>query len=128
MNLLLDTHLLLWSAGDPQRLPGPARALIEDPTHGLVFSVASLWEVEIKRSLDRADFRVDTALLRRGLLDNGYRELPVRGEHVLALGALPPLHRDPFDRLLVAQAQVEGLLLLTHDQALAAYPAPIRLV
>lgn len=126
MILLLDTHLLLWAAGDPQRLSGPARALIEDPAHVLVFSAASLWEVMIKRTLGRADFQVDPGLLRRGLLDNGYRELPVRGDHVLALAALPMLHRDPFDRLLLAQAQVEGMLLLTRDAALAAYPGPIR--
>jgi PIN domain nuclease of toxin-antitoxin system len=128
MNLLLDTHLLLWAAGDPQRLPSPARALIEDPDHVPVYSVASLWEIMIKRSLGRDDFHVDPALLRRGLLDNGWRELPVLAEHVLALGGLPALHRDPFDRLLLAQAQSEGLLLLTRDAALAAYPGPIRVV
>ena len=93
-----------------------------------MFSVASLWEVAIKASLGRHDFKADAALLRRGLIENGYLELPVAGEHATAVAALPMLHRDPFDRLLVAQAQVEGILLLTSDPLVAAYQGPIRLV
>jgi len=126
MRLLLDTHLLLWAAGQPERLPSAARAMIEDAANPLVFSAASLWEISIKRGLDRSDFRADTALLRRGLLDNGYVELGITGRHAVAVGGLPQLHKDPFDRMLVAQATAEGLLLLTVDPAVAQYPGPIQ--
>ena len=128
MKLLLDTHLLLWAAGAPDRLPAAARDLVEDPGNILIFSVASLWEIAIKRGLGRNDFRVDPRLLRRGLIDNGYVELAITSEHVVAVDSLPPLHRDPFDRLLIAQATAEGVTLLTSDKALAAYPGPIRVV
>ena len=128
MKLLLDTHLLLWAAAEPARLPEAARGLIEDPDNAPVFSAASLWEVVIKRALGREDLRVDPHLLRRGLVDNGYAELAVSGTHVLAASALPPLHRDPFDRLLVAQATAEGIELITCDERVAAYPGPIRKV
>lgn len=128
MKLLLDTHLLLWSAGKPERLSTEARALIEALDNELFFSSASLWEVVIKRGLGRDDFKVDARLLRRGLLDNGYSELPIGSEHVVAIENLPAIHKDPFDRILVAQAQVEGITLLTADPTLAKYPGPIRLV
>lgn len=128
MKLLLDTHLLLWAAGEPDRLSVRARALMEDQDNALVFSAASLWEITIKAGLGRADFQVDPHLLRRGLIENGYEELPVTGQHALAVGQLPDVHRDPFDRILVAQATVEGLLLLTHDPLVQAYPGPITAV
>lgn len=128
MKLLLDTHLLLWAAGDPDRLPAAAQGLLDDPHNEPIFSAASLWEVAIKRGLGRSDFRVDPRLLRRGLLDNGYDELPITGEHAVALDSLPPLHKDPFDRILVAQSMVEGIILLTVDPLLAQYPGPIRRV
>ena len=128
MKLLLDTHLLLWAAGEPERLSGPARDLIETADNELIFSAASLWEVAIKRGLDRADFQVDARLLRRGLLDNGYAELPILSEHAVALESLPALHKDPFDRMLVAQATVEGITLLTADVQVAQNPGPIRKV
>ena len=128
MKLLLDSHLLLWAAGQDERLSAEARLLLSDPANELLFSAASLWEIAIKRGLGRADFQVDPRLLRRGLLDNGYAELPISSQHAIAVDLLPPLHKDPFDRLLVAQAQVEGLLLLTSDRDVAAYPGPIRLV
>ena len=128
MKLLLDTHLLLWSAGTPERLSTEARALIEALDNELFFSSASLWEVVIKRGLGRDDFKVDARLLRRGLLDNGYSELPIGSEHVVAIESLAAIHKDPFDRILAAQAQVEGITLLTADPTLATYPGPIRLV
>lgn len=128
MKLLLDTHLLLWAAGQPDRLSPAARALIEDPQHQLVFSAASLWEIAIKHSLDRPDFRADPALLRRGLLDNGYQELAITGAHAIAVSGLPPLHKDPFDRMLIAQAGTAGALLLTADPLVAQYPGPIQRV
>jgi PIN domain nuclease of toxin-antitoxin system len=128
MKLLLDTHLLLWAAGDPDRLSAAARALIGAPENELWFSAASVWEIAIKRGLGREDFQVNPRLLRRGLLDNGYRELPVGSEHAVAIDSLPPLHKDPFDRLLVAQAMVEGITLLTADASVAQYPGPVRKV
>lgn len=128
MKLLLDTHLLLWAAGEPNRLSAEARALVEAPENELLFSAASVWEIAIKLGLGREDFRVDVRLLRRGLLDNGYGELPVGSEHAVALDGLPPIHKDPFDRLLVAQALVEGVTLLTSDAVVAQYPGPVRKV
>jgi PIN domain nuclease of toxin-antitoxin system len=128
MKLLLDTHLLLWAAGEPRRLSKAARALIDNPDNELFFSAASLWEVVIKRGLGRKDFKVDARLLRRGLLDNGYRELPILSDHVVATESLPLIHRDPFDRILVAQATVEGITLLTIDSLVSQYPGPIRTV
>lgn len=125
MNLLLDTHLLLWAAGEPQRLSANARALLLDPAHHPVFSAASLWEIGIKRGLGRTDFDVDPRRLWRMLLANGYRELPITTEHTLAVSQLPPLHKDPFDRILVAQARVEGFQLLTVDTVLVQYGAPV---
>jgi PIN domain nuclease of toxin-antitoxin system len=128
MKLLLDTHLLLWAAAEPNRLSKQARSLIGNTENELLFSAASLWEVVIKRGLGREDFKVDARLLRRGLLDNGYNELPIMSEHVLATESLPPIHRDPFDRVLVAQATVEGITLLTVDSLVSRYPGPIRAV
>jgi len=128
VKLLLDTHLLLWAAGQPDLLPAAARRLLEDPQNELMFSPASLWEVAIKRGLGRDDFRVDPRLLRRGLLDNGYSELPITSEHAVAVDGLPPVHKDPFDRMLVAQAMVEGVALLTADPLVAQYPGPVRRV
>lgn len=128
MKLLLDTQLLLWAAGQPERLPTAARRMIEDARNQLMVSAASLWEVAIKSGLRRGDFRADARLLRRGLLDNGYEELAIAGEHAVAIASLPPIHRDPFDRMLVAQSAVEGILLLTADSAVAQYPGPVRKV
>ncbi|HWZ81926.1 MAG TPA: type II toxin-antitoxin system VapC family toxin [Terriglobales bacterium] len=128
MKLLLDTHLLLWAAGAPRRLSKQARTLLDDSDNELLFSAASLWEVAIKRGLGREDFKVDARLLRRGLLDNGYSELPIISDHVVATESLPAIHKDPFDRILVAQAMVEGITLLTIDSQLSLYPGPIRTV
>ena len=126
MKVLLDTHMLLWAAGQPERLSPAALRLVNAPETELLFSAASLWEIAIKRSLGRTDFQVDARLLRRGLLDNGYGEVPITSEHVVATGDLPPIHKDPFDRVLVAQATIEGALLLTADPLVAQYPGPIR--
>ena len=126
MKLLLDTHLLLWAAGQPDKLSATARALLDDPGNEPIFSVASLWEVVIKRGLGRADFHVDARILRRGLLDNGYGELLITSDHVVAVDGLPPLHKDPFDRVLIAQSIVEGITLLTTDPVVLRYPAPVQ--
>jgi PIN domain nuclease of toxin-antitoxin system len=128
VRLLLDTHILLWAGLSRQRLPESARVLLEDGGNTLLFSAVSIWEVAIKRSLGRDDFRVDPRLLRRGLTDNGYEELPLLGQHVVAIDVLPTHHRDPFDRILIAQALVEGITLLTVDPVLGRYAGPIRVV
>jgi PIN domain nuclease of toxin-antitoxin system len=128
MKVLIDTHLLLWAAGEPDRLSAAARIMLEDPANQLLFSAASLWEVAIKRRLGREDFQVDARLLRRGLLDNGYQELAITSEHAVAIDGLPPIHKDPFDRLLVAQSIVEGITLLTADSLVAQYPGPVQMV
>ena len=128
MKFLLDTHLLLWAAGEPKRLPASARRLIKDLDNQPLFSAASLWEIAIKSGLGRKDFRADARLLRRGLLDNGYSELPITSDHVVATETLPAIHKDPFDRVLVAQAIVEGVTLLTGDPIVAQYPGPVRRV
>ena len=128
MKLLLDTHLLLWAAKGFENLPPEAQALMSDTENELFFSVASLWEIVIKNGLSRKDFQVDPRLLRRGLLDNGYTELPIISEHAVAISALPPIHKDPFDRLLIAQAIVEGITILTSDASVADYPGPVRYV
>ena len=128
MRLLLDTHLLVWAMGSPERLSAALAAMLQDPANTPVFSVASLWELVIKQALGRPDFRVEPALLRRALLDGGWQELPIQAHHALAVAAPPLLHRDPFDRLLLAQASADGLLLITADQQLAAYPGPVRLM
>lgn len=128
MKLLLDTHLLLWVASSPEVLSETARALIADANNELYFSAASLWEVAIKSGLGRADFRVDARLLRLGLLRNGYKELAITSEHAITVETLPAIHKDPFDRMLVAQAMVENVLLLTADTTVARYVGPVQLV
>lgn len=128
MRLLLDTHLLLWAAGEPKKLSAKARRMLNDPKNSLIFSAASLWEIAIKRDIGRDDFRVDARLLRRGLLDNGYGELAVTSAHAVALDTLPPLHKDPFDRILIAQARVEEITLLTSDEMVAKYPGAVQKV
>jgi len=128
MNLLIDTHLILWAAGDPDRLSDAARQFLLDSANELYYSAASLCEITIKRTLGRSDFQIDPRRLWRLLPVNGYRELPVTGEHAIAVETLPWLHKDPFDRLLLAQAQVEGLILLTADRQLAGYGPPVQLI
>lgn len=128
MKVLLDTHVLLWAARTPDRLSTQALRLLEADDSELVFSVASLWEIVIKAGLGRDDFQFDARVLRRALLDNGYIELPVTAEHALAVSALPHIHRDPFDRILIAQASVEGTVLVTTDSIIGQYPGPIQLV
>jgi PIN domain nuclease of toxin-antitoxin system len=128
MKLLLDTHLLIWTAGDPQRLSKTARALIEDRDNDLAFSAVSIWEIAIKYALEKPDFNVDPHLVRRGCLDNGMTEVAMTSEHAIIVATLPLIHSDPFDRLLVAQAMAEGIELLTADKIIAHYRGPVRLV
>lgn len=128
MNLLLDTHILLWAALTPERISSDGRKLLEDRENKLFYSAASFFEIEIKRSLGRSDFLIEPAVFQRNLGDNGYRALAISVVHTLTLASLPPLHRDPFDRILVAQAMTEGMTLITSDSVVARYPGPIRKV
>ncbi len=128
MNLLLDSQILLWTVRDPSRLPQKAMSLISEADNSLFFSAASIWEIAIKHGRGRANFRFDPLDMRVGLLERGYGEIAVTGEHAAAVATLPPIHKDPFDRLLLAQAMVEGLTLLTTDQQIARYPGPIQRV
>ena len=123
MKLLLDTHMLLWAAAGT--LPKEAEEMVLDGDNALYFSPVSLWEIGIKKSLGRNDFKVDPEVLRRGLLDNQYQELPITGLHALAVNDLPQIHKDPFDRMLLAQAKAEGISLLTSDSILCEYPGPV---
>ena len=122
MNLLLDTQILLWIAFEQAKVPRRMQAAISDPGNTAYFSVAAIWELSIKYSSGRGDFPHDPRVLRGHLLRNGYRELAVLGEHALHAGSLPPLHKDPFDRILIAQAQYEGFVLLTADWLVRQYP------
>ena len=128
MRYLLDTHLLLWGAREPQRLSPLALALLADSRNDFYFSAASIWEISIKASSVRKGFLVDPEKLLRGFVMNGFIELQIASEHSLAVASLPTLHRDPFDRLLVAQSVVEGLILLTHDRTLTAYGPTVQQV
>ena len=128
MKLLLDTHLLLWAAGDPNRLSNTARELIKDLNNQPCFSAASIWEIAIKNGLGREDFKADPRLIRRALMDNGYEEIAITSEHTLGVQTLPMIHKDPFDRILVAQSMAEGILLLTADPVLHRYEGLIQLV
>ena len=128
MNLLIDTHLLLWVAGGSAKLSKEALQMINDDSNRLYFSAVSILEVVIKNGLQREDFYVDPNLFKRGLVDNGYEELVITSAHSLGVAHLPPIHKDPFDRLLLAQAELEGFLLLTSDAVVAQYPGPVQLV
>jgi PIN domain nuclease of toxin-antitoxin system len=128
MKLLLDTHLLLWVAAGGDRLSAGTIQRLEDPSNDLLFSAASIWEVAIKSALGGPDFDVDPHLLRRELLDNGYEELAVTSAHGAHVASVPPIHKDPFDRILIAQATVEGITLLSDNHTTASYPGPIERV
>ena len=126
MKILLDTHILLWAAAG--ELTPEASRYVEDKMNTLLFSPASIWEIVIKRGLSRADFLVDPASLYSRLLTAGYQELPITGRHTMLVETLPPLHKDPFDRILLAQAASEGIPFLTADKLLAQYPGSVIFV
>lgn len=123
MTFLLDTHLLIWIGYFPDRLPPRARTIIASVDNVILFSAASLWEMTIKQALGRPDFDIDIGGLRAGLLANNYREIDVTGDHAIAMADLRSIHRDPFDRLLIAQSKVEGVIFVTADARLAEYGA-----
>lgn len=126
MNYLLDTHILLWTLADPDKVPGPMRRIIEDAGNRVWFSVASIWEIAIKHSLAKPDFTVEAATIWKAARETGLEELAVTAEHAIGVEALPWLHRDPFDRLLVAQARTADMKLLSIDRKVNAYPLRVR--
>lgn len=128
MILLPDTHLIIWAFDAPHRIPASAASEISDARNRICFSAATIWEVAIKSALNKPGFDIDPTALRDGLLANGYLELPITSAHAAAVRNLPPLHKDPFDRILIAQAMVERVTLLTTDRKVAKYPGPIRKV
>jgi PIN domain nuclease of toxin-antitoxin system len=128
MKLLADTHILMWAAIAPEKLSMAAATALKDESNQLFYSAASIWEVAIKSALHKTNFNTDARVLYRGLLDAGYIELPVTSEHAAMAYSLPLIHKDPFDRILIAQATVEGITLLTSDRQIAKYPGPIRKV
>lgn len=128
MRLLIDTQLLIWAGQGAGRLPRPAEALMNDAVNELIFSTVSVAEVAIKRARGKPDFQVDPREFRAVLLANDYAELPLSGDHASRIVDLPPVHKDPFDRMLVAQAMAEGMILLTADAVLSAYGAMVRVV
>ncbi len=128
MRILLDTHLLLWAVASSKRLPREARALIEDAANEAYFSAASIWEIAIKSSLERKDFRVDLTSLQAALPEMGLTELPVTAAHAVGVTKLPLIHRDPFDRMLIAQSIAEPLTLLTNDALLRRYSDGVQVV
>jgi len=127
VRFLLDTHLLVWALASSHKVPASVRTLIEDPVNEAIFSAASVWELAIKYTQGRGDL-IDPTAFRNELLDLGYEELPITSAHGLAVLSLPALHKDPFDRILVAQATSERIPLFTVDAMIARYPGPIRKV
>jgi len=126
VKFLLDTHVVIWAAINPSRIPTLSRELIFNPLNNIFFSTVNIWEATIKYGLGKKVFPVEPHTLRRGLLEHNYAEIAITSAHALAVGALPPIHRDPFDRILIAQAITEGITLLTADAVVAKYPGPIR--
>jgi PIN domain nuclease of toxin-antitoxin system len=126
VNYLLDTHILLWTLIDPDKVPGPMRRIVEDTGNRVWFSAASIWEIAIKHSLAKADFAVEPAVIWKAARETGLEELAVTAEHAVGVDALPWLHRDPFNRLLVAQARAVGMKLLSVDPRVNAYFSRVR--
>ncbi len=125
---LVDTQLLLWNVYGSRKLPARVTRLFQDGRHQFFYSAASIWEIAIKAARGREDFVADTAAIRDTLEANGFHELQVAAEHAVAVSSLPPIHADPFDRMLVAQSIVEPMALITSDERLAAYAATIEVV
>jgi len=128
VRLLLDTHILIWALIEPVRLTPDVRATLEDPDHEIMFSAASIWEIAIKTALGRSDFRVAPRQIVEVALETGFVELAVQARAALRVESLPHHHRDPFDRLLVAQAMCEPAILYTADRQLAPYSELVKLI
>ena len=125
---LVDTQLLLWNVYGSRKLPARVARLFRDGRHEFFYSPASLWEIAMKAARGRDDFKADVGAIRDALEGNGFHELPIAAQHAVAVASLPAVHADPFDRMLVAQAMVEPMALVTTDARLAAYPGAIEVV
>ena len=121
MRILLDTHILLWALSKPQQLKQTTFQQLKDPGNDIAFSAVCIWEIAVKATAKRSDFRCKPGLILEAALATGFRELPVHATAAMKVTDLPLHHRDPFDRLLVAQAIAEGRLLYTADARLAVY-------
>lgn len=128
MNLLLDTHIALWAITDDPKLSQLARGLIASPDNFVWVSSASVWEIAIKCALGRGDMPVSSQQALEFFKQSGYRNLPIDAAHATAVESLPAHHQDPFDRILVAQALIEPMRLITHDAVVARYSDTIILV
>jgi PIN domain nuclease of toxin-antitoxin system len=128
MTVLLDTQILLWSQVSPERLPAWLIEVLEDRDVAPIFSVVSIWEIAIKSALKRADFTHEPSTIRASLLELGWCELELTGDHVLGVSDLPALHGDPFDRILVSQSKVAKLEFVTANRALKEYGQHIRMI
>jgi PIN domain nuclease of toxin-antitoxin system len=128
MRFLLDTHFVIWVPVDADQISAQARTILTQPENQFLFSVSSIWEIAINRAAQRGNFGFDPREIRRLMIENGYEELTIQSQHAVAVDSLPPIHKDPFDRILIAQAMVEGITLLTADPVIAQYPGPIRKV
>ena len=128
MNFLLDTHILIWTAISPHKISPELASLLSDSSNHLYFSSASIWEISIKESLGKRDFHVSSNKLHDGLVENGYKEIKVSALHAMGVIKLPFIHRDPFDRILVATAIWENMPLLTNDSTLSPYHSLVRVL
>jgi PIN domain nuclease of toxin-antitoxin system len=128
MRILLDTHVLLWSIGQSKKLPDKVHGILLDSQNEVYFSAASIWEIVIKNALARADFQVDIKQMMETMPETGFVELPITALHANRVAALPLMHKDPFDRILIAQAEVEDMLLFTNDDILEKYSPLARLI
>ena len=128
MNFLLDTHILIWAAISPHKFSSELASLLSDPSNHLYFSSASIWEISIKESLGKKDFKVSSKKLHGGLIENGYKEIKVSALHAMEVIKLPFIHRDPFDRISAATAIWENMPLLTNDSTLSPYHSLVRII
>jgi PIN domain nuclease of toxin-antitoxin system len=128
VRLLLDTHILIWLALEPDKLPVAALRELENAQTEILFSAVNIWEIAIKHSLKRPDFAIAPDAMLQWARERAFAELAMTSEHGLAAGALPPHHRDPFDRAMIGQAMVEGIVFLTADAGLAGYGDGVRVV
>lgn len=122
MKLLLDTHTLMWVDSDSSRLSSACKQALQDPANETWFSAASIWEIQIKVALRKLSLRAPLETILQVQLANNLRELPIRSSHAIALAQLPSVHKDPFDRILAAQAIVEDMTLVTSDAVFSKYP------
>jgi PIN domain nuclease of toxin-antitoxin system len=128
VRLLIDTHLLIWAVSEPRKLPSRVRALLEDGANEILFSTCSAWELAVKASTGRPNFEGSPSEIVAGGFEAGFVELPIKMQAALKIAELPPHHRDPFDRLLVAQAMTETIQLLTVDRKLAVYSELVTVI